>query len=593
MLSKALFSLWQFFFVPYGPQQILAPILYSNTAASVPVYNWTVIDWSACTSGSTPTTGCLGSSTFAGAAGSSWATVGTTANITATNSIHKDLLTSTVKLTNGSNYLDSGNLSLQYATGTATTTAEWTFAAGNTTTADCGVLEHNIAQNVTTFGRMDNSLITTVSDFITEQLTGTGSVVALNVESAGSGGEIISGSGTVISTSTPYIACRQLNPGATHYFGLWNYSTGALIISATAAANNSNNAQKIAMGSGSGSGIGPTGGDVWFGQWVLSYDYTASAFPLVPSSPGVVSLQLPTPTVSPSPTGYSTSQTVNFSDIANGYTFGFCSTVDGSTPTASGGSCTHGSAGGSTTVTLNGGSTSIVLNVLAMGSGFAPSALFTGTYTYVTNPVSANNTCNNHSFGATSLTCVFPNTTQSSSSYLVVHGLVFSAGATITLTASGGSLTWAHNTIAHGGGATAELMWAPTTGAASVTATVTSANFSSGDMEVTGNEYKGATGIDVNSVETLTGSIGSGSTITCPSVTTTNANDLVVCGLMDPGLNGNAYTATGTGYAIDVQSASFGQAIESGAKAVAGAIAPTATYSGTATHMTATIAFHP
>lgn len=89
--------------------------------------------------------------------------------------------------------------------------------------------------------------------------------------------------------------------------------------------------------------------------------------------------QVATPTFSlpSSPPSYNGPQTVTFSSTTGGATF--CSTIDGSTPTADGaGTCTHGTTGASIVV-----SATATVKVIGTESGFTDSAVATASYTII------------------------------------------------------------------------------------------------------------------------------------------------------------------------------------------------------------------
>jgi hypothetical protein len=112
----------------------------------------------------------------------------------------------------------------------------------------------------------------------------------------------------------------------------------------------------------------------------------------------------------------------------------------------------------------------------------------------------------------------------------------------------------------------------------------------SGSIQMVAGEVTGTTGVDVSggAADAFTTSP------TCSSVTTTLANDLVVCPLVDSGAESASFTATGGATNLLSQPFGFGASIQYQTKASAGTIAPTATYSGgTTTIYFGTVAFHP
>jgi sugar lactone lactonase YvrE len=95
------------------------------------------------------------------------------------------------------------------------------------------------------------------------------------------------------------------------------------------------------------------------------------------SGPRALAQQAATPTFSPPAGTFASGQTVTISSTTSGDAIAY--TTDGSTPTASGGTVTHGTAlvnGGAVAIT-----TTTTLNAIAFEGGFTASAVATATYT--------------------------------------------------------------------------------------------------------------------------------------------------------------------------------------------------------------------
>lgn len=192
--------------------------------------------------------------------------------------------------------------------------------------------------------------------------------------------------------------------------------------------------------------------------------------------------------------------------------------------------------------------------------------------------------CAHSDFSTTTSACAV-NLTGTLNDWIVVYG--FGSGTLSVQIAAGGTCvvaSWSNSTQA----SSIQQFWGKiTTGGGTckpqVNATV------SGSMMLAAGEITGASAVDVTGG--ITGAFTN--SITCPSVTTTASNDLVVCGILDSGASIGTFTPTGGATNLITQPAAFGATIESQTKAVAGAIAPTATYSVTSAVGSGTIAFKP
>lgn len=194
--------------------------------------------------------------------------------------------------------------------------------------------------------------------------------------------------------------------------------------------------------------------------------------------------------------------------------------------------------------------------------------------------------CTGNTFGGTSQTCVFgSNVTNTSVLYATAFG-----GSLTTLSVAGCGATWTINTLQFNGATILEAWGIPSTGACTVTLTPGVST----TLSVTVAEYGPSTGGVDNMVNLANqgGFIGSGSTINCPAITTSVANERVICTMQDSSANGGTSTA-GAGFTIDTQGANFGWMIESQAKAATGSITPTSTSSTGTQAVTGSIAIKP
>lgn len=192
--------------------------------------------------------------------------------------------------------------------------------------------------------------------------------------------------------------------------------------------------------------------------------------------------------------------------------------------------------------------------------------------------------CSHSDFSTTTSACA-TNLTGTLNDWIYVIG--FGSGTLSVQIAAGGTCvvtTWNNGTAA----TSVQQFWGKiTTGGGTckpqVTATV------SGSMMLASGEVTGASTVDVNGG--ITGAFTN--TVTCPSVTTTVSNDLVLCGILDSGASIGTFTATGGATNLITQPAAFGASIEFQTKATAGSIAPTATYTATSALGSGTVAFSP
>jgi hypothetical protein len=233
-----------------------------------------------------------------------------------------------------------------------------------------------------------------------------------------------------------------------------------------------------------------------------------------------------------------------------------------------------------------------LLAILLLGSASAQIAIsgdakVSGDVTLSTTPTGpsyANNSCHGNGFTETSQTCVMSSNLKAIGDVLVA--IVFNNGATPTLGLSGCSITW----TAVGSTVSGAQVFDGTAANASA-CTLTGTSTVSGSTSVDAVEFTGTTGVDTSGADTTTTFETTPTPFNCHSVTTTDPYDLVVCAVIDVGSNGGTFSY-GPGYVINHQTASFGNAIESGTKNVAGSVTPTGNYTVSTNFFTVTIALH-
>ena len=554
-----------------GPKGIIG----SGTAGTP--YNWVVQDWHACTATSAITAACSGNSATSAPTGSSWSTPGS--NLTAQTAAHYDILSSTVNLTHGGNYLDGGTLGMQFAPQLGTTTETFNLYTGVTSSSSCFSLETTAAQNVASFSRVDNvSMYGSGTGFLTAQTVGNGTTISYNLESApAQSGQLIPGvtAAPTFSSNTPYIICGQYVKNGTIVEGIWNSSTGALI--AIANGTDAGNTAPTAFEEGNlSSNTGPASGVYYYGQSVTNYNDAASSFPMVPSPPGVVTLQLPTPTDSPGPGIYGTGgATATISDFANNIGQFALYTTNGSTPSCPSTGTTY-SSGISITVTTT-------LQEIECGTGYAASAVQSSVYTVTSGPVpdpapftGLNGSC------AITTGCTFNIGNVTSGDLITVAFGWQTTSVTIAVTdncnTGATSNTYTVRTgPTSGGSGRGEQLSAPV-GATTSNCTIKVVPSATTSMNIAAIAWKQvASGCDVcNTALTTSGT-------TTSNVTIVQTDSVFVWGY-DAGGSGGTFSA-GTGYVLGAQTITWSVGNEYAANQAAATFSATFPYSGSTTHL--------
>lgn len=212
-----------------------------------------------------------------------------------------------------------------------------------------------------------------------------------------------------------------------------------------------------------------------------------------------------------------------------------------------------------------------VVNTVAPVSGGSNPALVAG----------AGGQCKGSTFSSTSQACGSA-LTGTLNDWIYITANV--ASGTISANASGCTVSFTGDTQTNG----TQHFWGKITSGGACTPSV---SVVSGVLiQMVAVEITNTSGIDVHNGITNNGFTAS---VTCPTVTTGFANDLVLCGMADTSANTASFTA-GSGFALGTtQPSGFGIAIEAGTVAVAGSSTPTASYGATGTLTSGTVAFKP
>jgi hypothetical protein len=304
--------------------------------AQLPATNMTITDWSACSNGTTPTVTLVNNSTFPAPG------VGATVNnpnslLTCTTAAHANPWIGTAPSLSG--WSNTSTTGLQYTGGAAGNNVQIEYnytGSGANTGAMCVPVTTAILQNASAWGRADIAGLfgTGADDFVLTEMQGTGSYVQINLE-YGAGTDFATDSS--FPTSIKRTMCYQMNKTGYDYMAAWDSSGNALPNTLTTGAAQGATTYLIQVGNGPGAQPAPSGYTITFGTIFACGTVSSSTGCNFPLAPG---LQLFPAVDSPGTGSYSSAQTVTISDSPS--SGAICYTVDGTTPTASNGTCTHG-----------------------------------------------------------------------------------------------------------------------------------------------------------------------------------------------------------------------------------------------------------
>jgi RHS repeat-associated protein len=252
------------------------------------------------------------------------------------------------------------------------------------------------------------------------------------------------------------------------------------------------------------------------------------------------SAQAAIPLASPTPGDYTTAQTITLSDATAGTTI--CYTTDGSDPTATtAGSCSHGITY-STAISV---SSTTAIKAIATEAGYANSAEATDLYTM--SPIAFIQAQQCESSG-TAVTCAFAYSVSAGDALMIVVSQQSARGSAYTVAVSdnlNGAWTQNGNTCFNPYDTQAETFYYLNSKGGDAVVKITSSK--STEIYSSIVEYAGiatTNAVDVPASCTL----GSGTSNVTPSVTTTNANDLI---LGSPAVAGNSgYVTVASPYSM-------------------------------------------
>lgn len=455
---------------PAFAQMPIFPGVFSPFSSSCtgPANYWTVVDYSGGTNGAYPTTTTMGTSTFDLPSGGSYTVSDTNDSLAFSTSAHT-ALTPTPCL-NNTTFPNTSTLGLSLTTGiTASDTIQLVYPLSGVpnTQSDCIDVYTTIPQTVTAFGRMDLHFLSatgTSGDFVEFQLQNeSGTELLMNTEFGGGEGA----GGYNFPTDTWVTVCSMMNIGGQNYQAAWNYSTGAFIAAAysTEPANSgATTPNYVQWGSGTaGSQIGPTGYNVYFSnEFICGLVSAATNCPF----PLKYGMQIMTPNDIPGPGSYSSTQTVTIEDApVSGGSFlskwaspTFCYTTDGTTPTGSSGTCSHGTTYSGT---FNISSFPTTLQYIATSANYQNSALQTSVYSAPAVPGTVVQACdatysmNGSPTGSVSCSTA-SNTTAGNTLYVAI--VLNNTSATIA-TPTGCGVTWSTVSGSYSPQSGSQIVW--------------------------------------------------------------------------------------------------------------------------------------
>jgi hypothetical protein len=333
-----------FLFVGLAHGQLVQEIIANSNAGVIGPFNFTLFDQGTCTSGSAPTTTCLGTSTYPSLpSGASYSVTNTNTDLLVSNSVNYNWPTFT--LTGGAWANSSSNsLRLAYGIGTGDNVIFNFPSSGiQNTVSSCTPFDTTLPQTTSFTGRIDTwTMGASASQFTNMQLENGGTELYTPTECGVTGTTNCTGGEFVptgsMPTNTWQIWCESQTLGAngTSFDGVWNtpQSGGALVSgslmtnTATATTGLTNIKQETQIGVNAG----PTGG--YYSYWGtqifcgLISSQTACGFPVAPG------LQLIAPTISPASETIGSNPTVtmtNISSVTDSYYYTTCTTA-GCTP---------------------------------------------------------------------------------------------------------------------------------------------------------------------------------------------------------------------------------------------------------------------
>jgi hypothetical protein len=368
----------------------VASAAYTISAIIGP-FNLIVFDYGTCTSGSAPTTACLGSSTYPSLpSGASYTVTNTNSDLTVTNSVNYSWPTFT--LTGGS-WPNSSSSSFQTALGGATgdaVTINFPSSTVQNTVSSCVPVYTTWPQNAESIpGQIDAWYLYATDSFETWQLadeSGTSLLIGNECGGSPTGGTCYptdNSSNGVMPTGSWEIACHDLTLGAngSAYQGMWAtpQNGGALLNNSLTSATGTPTAggTNLSSTAGLGTHTGPSGYNVNYGAQILCGLTAAQSSCGFPIAPG---LQLIAPTLTPPAGAYNSSspQTVtigNVSPQSDTLYYTTCSTVG----------CTPATPTTASNTVTNGGTISVTIpetvSAIAVRTGNPSSPVTTAAYT--------------------------------------------------------------------------------------------------------------------------------------------------------------------------------------------------------------------
>ncbi len=240
---------------------------------------WAIEDFGGGTNGSLLTATNLASGDHGVTGGATWTSTANTSALTYSNAVSMPGLSYT--LCTGGSYTDTSTLVLADAGGSSGVgqIVEFNYPASvNTSVSSCVDWQTPLAQTSSAFGRIDMFYDYNSSDYITTQLTGSGTQISFNFEFSNAG-EI--GGALPAPTNTILTICHLFNQNGTHKQAIYDNNLVQLGSTITGAAAGNYAITYSGFGNG-GPNAGPSGTDYYLANYRRCYAPSATCpFPLI------------------------------------------------------------------------------------------------------------------------------------------------------------------------------------------------------------------------------------------------------------------------------------------------------------------------